>query len=140
LEGGESVKGLLYAVDILAPIAVISVLFLVLRNKYEYDVKASKKHPQGRLIAEFWKEDGRRPKFLVDIATNGWEIKAPEGQGHRCPRYFFLKSAVGKTRYPTQPLLPFSFLQVDAPIVSWIENCPEAIDPTKDGHKIEITA
>lgn len=140
MEDAESIRGLLIALDIAIPIAAISAFFWILRIKYEYDVKASKKHPQGRMIAEFWKEDGRRPKFLVDIATNGWEVKAPEGQAHRCPRYFFLKSSVGKTKYPTQPLLPFSFLQVDAPIVSWIENCPEAIDPTKDGHKIEVTA
>ncbi len=134
----QDIHGLIYALDIAVVIAVISGLFWIVRIKYEHDVSTSKKHPQGMLLAEFWKEDGRRPKVLSEIATNGWEIKAPAG--HKCPRYFFLKSAKGVAKYPPSPLLPFSFLQVDVPTVSWRENDPEAIDPTEDRSKITVTA
>lgn len=137
-EAEQDIHGLIYALDISIIIAIISGLFWILRIKYAHDVAPSKKHPQGMLLAEWWKEDGRRPKDLCEIATNGWEIKAPSG--HRCPRYFFLKSAKGTAKYPPNPLLPFSFLQVDVPTVSWRENDPEAIDPTEDRSKITVTA
>ncbi len=132
----QDIRGWLTAVEVLALIAGTLITFWVLRWKYNRDISPSKDRPQGRLLAEFWREDGRRYTRLCDIAVNGWEVKAPSG--HQCPRYFFLKSAKGTTMYPES--MPFSILQVSAPKVSWRENDPEAIDPTEDRSKITVTA
>lgn len=116
------------AINILFVITFFSCLFWVLRYKYHRDIQPSKKFPQGRMIAEFWQETGQRPKKLVPIKANGMEIEAPT-EHSKGSRYFFTKSAIGRTKYPTQPLFPFSWLQVDVDICSWVENCPIPINP-----------
>jgi len=100
-------------------------MLFILRWKYQRDVSPSKSHPHGRILAEFLPEAGSRHRVLVDVMANGIEIKAPAG--HKQPRYFFDKSAMGIAKYPTQPLLPLAWIQIDTPIVSWYKDCPEPI-------------
>jgi hypothetical protein len=132
-------SGIIYALDIFIAIAFFSVLALVIQRKFRDDLKPSKKHPQGQLIAEFWEEHGGRQHFLVEIQANGHEIKSPFKNEN--PRYFFTQSSVHTTRYPQW--MPFSQLQTDAKIVSWVRNNPEPIDPKRyaEGKHIpEMTA
>jgi hypothetical protein len=81
------------------------------------------------MVCEFWKENGDRYKETCKIMDSGWEIEPPKQHG--IPRYFFVKSAVGKTMYPEQPFLPFKYCQVRTNIVSWREGDPEPIDPIR---------
>ena len=118
-------QGLIYALDVFVVLTVALGLLFGLRWKYMRDVAPSPKHPHGKMIAEFLPEVGPRYRQLVEILANGNEIKVPAG--HKSPRYFFNKSAQGTAKYPTQPLLPISWVQVDAPIVSWYKDCPEPI-------------
>jgi hypothetical protein len=92
------------------------------RSKYS---KATKDH----ILAEFWPEHGKRYKQLLPIEVNGIEIKAP--RGHQCPRYFFDKESTFTSDYPDALPIPVfkSILQVQVPIVSWMENNPEPIHP-----------
>lgn len=121
------------AINILTVIAFFSCTFWILRIKYQRDIAPSKKHPQGQLVAEMWQETGTRPKKLVPIKANGMEVSVKTE--HTTPsRYFFNKDAVGTCLYPTQPLFPFKFLQVEAKLVSWVENCPVPINPKVTTH------
>jgi len=92
------------------------------RSKYS---KATKDH----ILAEFWPEHGKRYKQLLPIEVNGIEVKAP--RGHQCPRYFFDKDSTFTSDYPDALPIPIfkSILQVQVPIVSWMENNPEPIHP-----------
>ena len=92
------------------------------RSKYS---KATK----GHILAEFWPEHGKRYKQLLPIEVNGIEVKAP--RGHQCPRYFFDKDSTFTSDYPDALPIPIfkSILQVQVPIVSWMENNPEPIHP-----------
>jgi hypothetical protein len=124
-----ALRGLIIGFDLsIAAVVILGFLF-GLRWYYARQIAPSKKCPQGKIVAEFWTETGDRYRELCEKRTNGWEIKAP--RGHKNPRYFFYKKAMGRTKYPLQPLLPFSFVQVDAAIVSWYENDPEPIDPKR---------
>jgi hypothetical protein len=116
------------ALNILIALTFFLGFFWVLRWRYMRDILPSKKYPQGRMLAEFWQETGQRPKVLVPIKANGKEIVAPTSH-KKGSRYFLTRTAIGKTRYPSQPLLPFSFLQVEADICSWMEDCPIPINP-----------
>lgn len=87
------------------------------------------KMTKGHILAEFWPEHGKRYKQLLPIEVNGIEIKAP--RGHQCPRYFYNKDSTFSYDYPDDIPIPFlkTFLQVQVPIVSWLENNPEPIHP-----------
>jgi len=125
--------------DIAVVVAVAFGGLFAIRWKYQRDVLPSKKYPQGRMVAEFWTELGPRYRKLCEIRTNGWEIEVPAG--HVAPRYFFDKASMGMTKYPLQPLIPFRFVQIDVPIVSWYENDPNPINPKRvdeDGNPIPI--
>ena len=125
--------------NIAIAVSVILAGLFAIRWKYQRDVLPSRKHPQGRMVAEFWTELGPRYRDLCEIQTNGWEIKAPSG--HDCPRYFFDKPSMGMTKYPLQPVIPFRFVQIDVPIVSWYENDPEPINPKRvdaDGNPVSL--
>jgi hypothetical protein len=115
-------------INIMIVITFFSTLFWILRIKYQKDLAPSKKFPQGRMIAEIWQGTGSRPRKLVPLKANGFEVQV--ATEHDNPsRYFFSKEAVGSCKYPAQPLFPFSFLQADAKLVSWVENCPIPINP-----------
>jgi hypothetical protein len=88
------------------------------------------------MLCEFWRNNGARYKKLFPIEPSGNQIKAPNG--HTVPRYFFNKAAVGTAKYPADPILGLKILQVDVPIVSWVENNPEPINPNT--RKAYITA
>ncbi len=125
----EGLQGLIYALDVFIVISVILGLLLGLRWKYGHDLAPSKEWPHGKMIAEFWTTAGPRYRQVMGILPNGFEVKSPAG--HKNPRYFFNKAAVGHTKYPLQPLLPFSFVQVDAMVVSWYQDNPEPIPATR---------
>lgn len=111
-----------YIIFIFVLMFITMVWSLWQRSRY---AKATKDH----LLAEFWPEHGKRYKQLLPIEVNGIEIKAP--RGHQCPRYFFDKESTYTTDYPDSIPLPFlkSVLQVQVPIVSWMENNPEPMHP-----------
>lgn len=139
----EGLQVLLWMFNISVSVAVFLGFIFFLRWKYQKDVSPDKKHPLGKIMAEFWTTAGPRVRYPVWIKPSGNEIDLPmaaksEGGPDVSPRYFFTKSSMGWTKYPLQPLLPFKFVQVDIPIVSWIEDCQDPIDPKRVNERGEV--
>lgn len=87
-----------------------------------------RKMTAGHILCEFWPEHGKRYRELLPIEVNGIEVKAP--RGHQCPRYFFDKESTYTCDWPeTAMWILKPILQVQVPIVSWMENNPEPIHP-----------
>ncbi len=126
-----------YIFDIAIFVAFVLGIMVFLRWKYERDLAPSKDFPNGRMVCEFWKENGDRYKETCKILDSGWEIEPPKEHG--IPRYFFIKSAVGRTMYPEQPFLPFKYCQIKTNIVSWYEGNPEPIDPKRKEGLLDST-
>jgi hypothetical protein len=103
--------------------------FFFMRRKYEKDIAPSAKHPQGQMVVEIWTVAGPRARFLRPIMPGGFEVEPPKGSEEDL-RYFYTKSAVGSTKYPSW--VPFDFLRASAPVASWYENHSVAIDPVMD--------
>lgn len=101
----------------------------VVRMSNQKSIAPSKKNPDGRMIMEVWTTGGDRHAYLVGKKAGGYEVEPPEGLNREL-RYFYSKSAVGRTKYPSW--MPFDFLRVDAQVASWWENHSAAIDPEVD--------
>lgn len=94
------------------------------------------------IVGEFWPETGgMRYKLLLEKEGNGKEVKAPANGKHKIQSYMFDRGSTSQTKYPFAPPLNLPFLgftQVSIPMVSWLENDPEPINPYK--HKPVATA
>jgi hypothetical protein len=126
-----SVDKLIYTIGILGAIAVFAVLAVVSRWWYQREIDPSKKFPNGRILVEFWSPIGPRRTLLCGIKANGYEIEPPESiqpkDKKSKQRYLFSPTAKTIVKYPIW--MPFSFMQVDAPIVSICRDHSTAIDP-----------
>lgn len=118
---------MIYVIDVLVVVVVFMSWAWWQRSRYNKIVSPSKDAPLGKMMGDFWPETGMRYKVLLPVEVNGIEVKSPKG--HQCPRYFFDKQSTWQTKYPEAPFLNLKFLQVDVPIVSWMENNPEPINP-----------
>lgn len=118
----------IYAADIAIAAGVFFALIYFGRKHYANLISVNKHHPNGQIVCEFWPESGRRYYKLLPVEANGMEVKSPKG--HKCPRYFFNKSAMHTTQWPMDQLFKTLGVAVDAPIVSWPENSPEPIVPS----------
>lgn len=94
------------------------------------------------IVGEFWPETGgERYKVLLKKEASGKEAKSPADGKHRIKSYNFDRGSTSQTKYPFAPPLNIpllAFMQVSIPMVSWLENNPEPINPYK--HKPVATA
>jgi hypothetical protein len=125
----DALQGWIWFGNIALILAFFSISAWILRLKNQKDIAPSAKHPQGQMVMEIWTVAGPRVRFLRPILPGGYEVLPPKGSEEDL-RYFYTKSAVGSSKYPSW--MPFDALRVDAPTASWYENCSVAIDPVMD--------
>ena len=129
MEDSSSIQTLMWVINGLVFISFFTILAWVIRLRNQHIVAPSKKHPDGRMIMEIWTTAGDRYRYLVAKKPGGYEVDPPKGLRENL-RYFYTKSAVGRTKFPQW--MPFDFLRVDAQIASWWEHHAVAIDPEID--------
>jgi hypothetical protein len=109
----------LILVFVFGGILIFGVIFsFVKRNQYLKDV-------QGKIKCVFFPQAGATYSQVVDVRLSGHEIAAPKD--HHLPRYFFNKENTWQTRYPDNPFLGLTFLQVQIATVWYYEDNPEPI-------------
>lgn len=119
----------MWVISGLTSIAFFSIMAWVVRLTNQKVIAPSKKNPDGRMIMEIWTTGGDRHGYLVRKKAGGYEVEPPTGLSREL-RYFYSKTAVGRTMYPTW--MPFDFLRVEVQVASWWENHSAAIDPEID--------
>ena len=60
MEDQNALKVTLYILEAAVFLLVMMGFFWVMKWKYNRDIDPSKKHPHGKLVAEFWTEAGPR--------------------------------------------------------------------------------
>lgn len=113
---------ILYLLDILVVLVVILGFIEAYRWKYSQATK-------GKIVLEEWLQNGARVKTLQQSIPIGENSKISITRDKTNLEYLFNKTAVGTTKYPETPILPFKFLQIDVPIVSFYEGNAEPINP-----------
>jgi len=126
---GSTAQNFMWVIVALTFVSFFTIMGWVIRLRNQKVIAPSKKNPDGRMIMEIWTTGGDRHGYLVSKKAGGYEVEPPDGLNREL-RYFYSKSAVGRTKYPTW--MPFDFLRVESQIASWWENHSAAIDPEID--------
>ena len=111
---------MLYVLDVLIVAVVLLGFVEYLRWKFNQTTK-------GKIVLEEWLESGSRLRTLQQSTPVGKVNKIEVVRNKRKLQYIYTKEAVGNTRYPEG--MPFRFLQIAVPIVSFYEGCAEPINP-----------
>ena len=98
------------------------VYSFIKRNQYLREV-------QGKIKCVFFPQAGSTYSKVVDVDLSGHEIAAPKDKNHPqiLPRYYFDKENTWNTRYPDNPFLGLTYMQVQIATVWYFENNPEPI-------------
>lgn len=124
----------LFLLDILIFAVTILGFIEYLRWKFSQATK-------GKIVLEEWLENGGRNRTLQQGIPVGKVNKVEIVRNKRKLQYIYSKEAVGTTMYPET--MPFKFLQIPVPIVSFYEGITEPLNPyvakTMSGKKQIVT-